>query len=198
MKRDLDLVRQLLLDIENQGADCSMSVLRCGPDHEVQERIRYHLRLLIDADLLKEVDRTSTGVPCVRLTHQGHELLDLARSDSRWNEAKWFCQQRIGGLSLTLIRNILTRFALGGHRQRRPYVSRRLRFEPEEYRGAFAYRDLDRIEDRSYVVDDDVRYVRVRGGLDDVRDRWIREAVDLDGDGISDLEFDTPVPADVI
>ena len=77
MKRDLDLARQLLLDIESRGADCSTSVLRSGPNHDLQERIRYHLRLLIDAQLLQEVDRTSSGVPCVRLTHEGHELLGI-------------------------------------------------------------------------------------------------------------------------
>ncbi len=113
MKRDLDLARQLLLDIENRGADCSVSVLRSEPEQHNEERIRYHLRLLIDADLLKEIDRTSSGIPCVRLTHEGHELLELARNESRWREAKWTCQDRIGGLSLSVIRGILLRWALG-------------------------------------------------------------------------------------
>ena len=193
MKRDLDLARQLLLDIENRGADCSMSVLRSGPDHELQERIRYHLRLLIDANLLQEVDRTSSGIPCVRLTHDGHELLELARSESRWVEAKSVCQDRIGGLSLSLIRKVLLKLAVTRYRVRRPYLSRRYRYEPENYRGTLNYRDLDRIEDRSYVVDDDVRYVRVRGGYDSLRD-----GIDLDGDGVADLEFDPPVYSDLI
>lgn len=193
MKRDLDLARQLLLDIESRGADCSTSVLRSGPNHELQERIRYHLRLLIDANLLQEVDRTSSGVPCVRLTHEGHELLELSRSEARWAEAKAICQDRLGGLSLTLIRTILTRFALTRYRARRPYYSRRLRYEPEAYHSAANYRDFDRIEDRSYVVDDDVRYVRVRGGID-----GLRNGIDLDGDGIADFEYDEPLTADLI
>lgn len=193
MKRDLDLARQLLLDIENRGADCSLSVLRSGPEHELQERIRYHLRLLIDANLLQEVDRTSAGVPCVRLTHEGHELLELSRIESRWVEAKAMCQDRIGGLSLALIRNILLRFSLSRYRVRRPYASRRLRYEPENHRDTWSYRDLDHIEDRSYVIDDDVRYVRVRGGLN-----GLREGIDLDGDGVVDLEYDTPLQSELI
>ena len=32
MKRDVDLARQLLLDIENRGTDCSVSVLRSAAD----------------------------------------------------------------------------------------------------------------------------------------------------------------------
>lgn len=193
MKRDLDLARQLLLDIENRGADCSLSVLRSGPDHEFQERVRYHLRLLIDANLLQEVDRTSSGVPCLRLTHDGHELIELARSESRWAEAKAICQDRIGGLSLSLVRTILIRFAWSRPRVRRPQLSRRFRYEPDAYRDSLSYRDLDRIEDRSYVMDDDIRYVRVRGGTS----AW-REGIDLDGDGIADLEYDTPLQSELI
>ncbi len=83
MKRDVDLCRQLLLDIEGRGVDCSLSVLRTGGEHEAEPRVKHHLRLLVDAGYLKEVDRTSDGVPCVRLTDQGHELIELARSESR-------------------------------------------------------------------------------------------------------------------
>src|SRR5687768_10619769 len=112
MKRDLDLARQLLLDIENRGADCSVSVLRTGPNHEAEERVRYNLRLLIDAGLLKEIDRTASGVPCVRLTDAGHELIELTRSESRWRDAKSACRERTGGLSLTVIRGILLQWAV--------------------------------------------------------------------------------------
>src|SRR5262245_15160241 len=80
MKRDIDLARQLLLDIEGRGADCSVSVLRTDVNHDAEERVRYHLRLLVDAGLLKEIDRTASGVPCLRLTDAGHELIELARN----------------------------------------------------------------------------------------------------------------------
>lgn len=124
MKRDLDLARQLLLDIEARDADCSVSALRTDPPREttngaaahrfdVDERIRYHLRLLIDGGYLREVDRTSAGVPCVRLTHDGHELIELSRHEELWREAKWLCQERTGGLSLTVIRTFLVRLATG-------------------------------------------------------------------------------------
>jgi hypothetical protein len=168
MKRDLDLARQLLLDVESRGADCSVSALRGEPDRDAQERIRYHLRLLIDAGLLKEVDRTSAGIPCVRLTHQGHELLELSRGESRWNEAKWICQERLDGLSLTVIRDVLLRWALGPSRQRRHYVPRRWRFEPE---ANGYYRYPNRVDDGNYPLAD-------------------RE--------LADLEYDDRLPADLI
>ena len=135
MKRDLDLVRQLLLDIENRGADCSISVLRSGSDGQREERTRYHLRLLIDAGLLKEIDRTSAGIPCVRLTHQGHELLELIRDEPVWREALWACHGRTGSLSLTVIHDLLLGWARRRARQpllrrRRPIPISGYRFEP--------------------------------------------------------------------
>ncbi|HYO23540.1 MAG TPA: DUF2513 domain-containing protein [Lacipirellulaceae bacterium] len=111
MKREIDLARQLLLDIEARGADCSVSVLRSSANHEAEERVRYHLRLLVDAGLLKEIDRTAGDVPCLRLTDAGHELIELTRSDERWRQAKLACQERTGGLSMTVIRSILLKWA---------------------------------------------------------------------------------------
>lgn len=204
MKRDLDLARQLLLDIENRGTDCSVSVLRSAADFDrnetSDERIRYHLRLLIDAGLLKEIDRTSSGIPCVRLTHEGHELLELARPESNWREAKYACQERIGGLSLRVIHNILLHWAIADSewlaRPRRPYATRRPRYEPEFPRERLAYRveALDRWEDG----EDNVRYVRVRPPMGEYRERRARYGIDLDGDGRVDLEYDSTQPTYLI
>ncbi|MCA9231283.1 MAG: DUF2513 domain-containing protein [Planctomycetales bacterium] len=203
MNRDLDLMRQLLLDIENRGSDCSVSVLRSEPDHKTEDQIRYHLRLLIDANLLKEVDRTSTGIPCVRLTHEGHELLELSRIESRWREAKFACQDRTGGQSLNVIRGILLGWAMGSlqrlPRQRRVITSRRLRYEPEAFRERAAYRvEPQRLEDRSYWEEDDVRYIRVRADESDFRDRWTRNGIDLDGDGLADITYESSLPGYLI
>lgn len=211
MKRDLDLARQLLLDIENRGTDCSVSVLRSGTNHQSEEQVRYHLRLLIDAGLLKEIDRTSAGIPCVRLTHDGHELLELARSENRWREAKYACQERIGGLSLSVVRGILLRWAVAATaRQPRYYrtpAPRRLRYEndlPRE-RAAYRvepYRTAERLIERDYWEDDlrydNVRYVDVRPEYDEYRGRYSRYGVDLDGDGRVDVEVGSDLPGYLI
>jgi hypothetical protein len=151
MKRDINLMRQLLLDIENRGADCSVSVLHTGPDQQREERNRYHLRLLIDARLLKEIDRTADDIPCVRLTHQGHELLELIRDESIWQEALWTCQDRTGNQSLTMIQELLGSWA--SRRARQPIFGRHRpssisghRLEPSRrpYREARPYREDQR------------------------------------------------------
>ncbi len=210
MKRDLDLARQLLLDIENRGTDCSVSVLRSGTNHQSEEQVRYHLRLLIDANLLKEIDRTSAGVPCVRLTHDGHELLELARSETQWREAKYACQERIGGLSLSVIRGLLLRWAIATPvrqpRYHRAPVGRRLRYESELPRERSTYRvepypAAERFIERDFWEDDSfrhegtryegirhdvprydkVRYVDVRPEANGYRERYTRNGVDRYG-----------------
>lgn len=166
MKRDIDLARQLLLDIENRGADCSVSVLRTGPNHDAEERIRYHLRLLIDAGLLKEVDRTAGGIPCVRLTDAGHEVIELSRSESIWREAKLACHDRTGGQSLAVVREILWQWAVDGprYRSRRRYVAAAPAMVDGPYAGRrVAYRFEPYVETSlDDAHDEEVRYVRVR------------------------------------
>lgn len=220
MKRDIDLARQLLLDIESRGIDCSVSVLRSGPNQEAEDRIRYHLRLLIDAGFLKEVDRTSNGIPCLRLTNEGHELLELSRNENRWREAKWACHERIGGLSLTVIRGILIRSAVqGGYGYRRrvrptyyyhdgrrelyrepayrepvvrePYYRDVTYREPLTYRNDSRRYASDRYDERDWWLDDETRYVRIQP---EARHTNGRAGVDLNGDGRVDVELETALP----
>jgi hypothetical protein len=137
MKRDVDLIRQLLLDIERHGADCTVDALCKGTSHEIDDRTRYHLRLCIDAGLAKEIDRTGAGPPCVRLTNAGHEFLDICRGDDRWQAAKWIVHQQTGGLSLAVLRAVLTKWAVQGiarcERYRRWRRSYRRYMAPEYY-----------------------------------------------------------------
>ena len=193
MKRDLDLARQLLLDIEARGADCSVSVLHNGTVHEhastsfeIDERVRYHLRLLIDGGFLKEVDRTTAGVPCVRLTYDGHEFLELARHESLWREAKWLCQERTGGESLTVIRTFLVRLAVGP----RDYVPR--------LRQSLARHPRYVTTTEPRATRNRVRYVRVRPTEDNVIERPLHYLADVESDSRYDLDYETAFPTHLI
>jgi hypothetical protein len=197
MKRDLDLARQLLLDIEGRGPDCSVSALRSpigrnsanghvpanhdSNSFDIDERIRYHLRLLIDGGFLKEVDRTTAGVPCVRLTYDGCELLELCRTESLWREAKWLCQERTGGESLTVIRTFLIRLAT------RPRA-----YAPQERRPRYVTTTEER------PVSNRVRYVRVRPTAEDVVERPLHYLTDMEAESRYDLEYETAFPTHLI
>jgi hypothetical protein len=201
MKRDIDLARQLLLDIEARGADCSVSVLRTEPNHDAEERVRYHLRLLVDAGYLKEVDRTANGVPCLRLTDAGHELIELARSESRWQQAKWVCQQRTSGLSLTVVRSILLERALAPRRRRyRPqrtsfFVERPYSTPPVDEFESDLDADLGAWDYAVDEADDRVRYVRVRPSQ---RRGWRRPAGQFADDLSPAARLDSMLPEHLI
>lgn len=165
MQRDVDLLRQLLLDIERRGATCPIDALRNDARHDAEERVRYHLRLLTDAGLLKEAGQTSAGSPCVRLTHEGQEFIELARSDSRWRAAKASVLASTGGVPLALLRTLLAKWAwrsVARNERRRIFRNRRRahryveHVEPEVWLDAYAT-DPDALWD-----DEQIRLVRER------------------------------------
>ncbi len=167
MKRDVDFIRQLLFDIERHGADCSLDVLRNGSSSDVDQRTQYHVRLLVDAGLAKEIDRTSAGGPCVRLTNAGHEFVELCRSDLRWREAKWFVQEQTGGLSIAVLRAVLTKWAVDAitrsERLRRYRRTYRPHFYRDAYGGEPGYRvDSYRYEREPLLDEELVRLARAR------------------------------------
>ncbi len=214
MKRDIDLARQLLLDIEARGADCSVSVLRTPTEHDAEERVRYHLRLLVDAGYLKEVDRTAGGVPCLRLTDAGHELIELARSEERWREAKRACHERTGGVAIAVIRGILIQWALAPQRRRvqrryrpttdaalfsrpaRPYAAQPpeapvefvdYSYADSSYADSYAHDELA----EEFGPDEQVRYVRVRPSQ---RNGWRPRGRGLIGELASEAVFEASLP----
>jgi hypothetical protein len=99
MKRDMDLVRDLLFHIE---ADPLLDGRRwmspataeeVGVSDHSKEEVDYHLCLLIDAGLLN--GKTSQGMPVFcKLTWEGHEFLDNIRDQDVWSRTK----KRIEGL----------------------------------------------------------------------------------------------------
>ena len=111
-------------------------------------------------------------------------------------------------MSIAVIRGILLRWVLGSTqrstRPRRVVSSRRTRFEPETVLQRPAYRvepqllETDPLENRPYWEEDGVRYVRVRVGSEEYRDLSARGGIDLDGDGIADLPYETSLPAYLI
>lgn len=86
MKRDMELIRLLLLEQEEDAKPAELS--------KYDERLQvYHVALLIDAglvigDLLPDSDGNPRGAAVIRLTWAGHEFLDTIRDPSIWQSAK--------------------------------------------------------------------------------------------------------------
>jgi hypothetical protein len=94
MKRDIDLIRQILSEIEAKPFDGNMIRLDLEDSVDYQQ-LRYHVILLREAGLIDafepfpEGDSLQLGpVYPTRLTWEGHEFLEAARDDTRWNKAK--------------------------------------------------------------------------------------------------------------
>ncbi|KQQ34863.1 hypothetical protein ASG19_13935 [Rhizobium sp. Leaf306] len=103
MKRDDEYIRQLLLDLEASEETDLVSTLLISSDEE-QEKQYYHLQLLCDAALMKEVQ---TGV--FRMTNQGHDFVSAIRSDTVWKKTKTGAG-KLGGVSLEILRDIATAY----------------------------------------------------------------------------------------
>jgi hypothetical protein len=92
MKRDLDLIREILAHVERYEPASMSSIQGLGPADfsGTEPQNRYHVRMLIDADFLKEAGRgTMDGTIYVHgLTMQGHDFLDAVREKSIWERTK--------------------------------------------------------------------------------------------------------------
>ena len=89
MKRNLDLVRAILLDVEARGTPLEFIDPQVDGFNELE--ISYHVMLLEDAGLVRAMDRTAIGIfrwSAGALTWRGHELVELFRDDALWEKAK--------------------------------------------------------------------------------------------------------------
>jgi hypothetical protein len=193
MKRDLDLVRQILLCIEHRGGQCPLDALRSDLRHESDERVRYHLELVIDAGLAIEIERVVVTPFGVRLTHAGHEFIEVARDDARWRAAKAVVIEESGGQSLGLIKALLMKWAWREVAEHRRHRHPRRRYYRYVENWAPTWWDNAYTRSPSAALDDDqVRLVRRhrRGGRRLLRARlnW-RDGVcdDLYGDVADEL-----------
>ncbi len=81
MKRDMDLIREILLQVETREPKQPLEVKIEGRD---RQEIVGHVRLLQEA---RFVEATFTGGPTAmvhRLTWDGHEFLDSVRDPTVW------------------------------------------------------------------------------------------------------------------
>ena len=109
MKRDLELARRILEDVETHASfDEGWYELKIK-DHPT-DVLSYHVMLLHQAGLLQATDlSTHDGrrwFP-MWLTWEGHEFLDAARDSSRWSKAVALVKTKTGGLTFDVLKAVL-------------------------------------------------------------------------------------------
>ena len=108
MRRDLDLVRQLMLTIEALPASPPVQY-RAG---EVEDPVLLaHLELMIRAGLVNGKISQSHGargdvISISGLTWEGHEWVEMVRSQSLWNETKSALLDHGGALTFELTKAV--------------------------------------------------------------------------------------------
>jgi hypothetical protein len=115
LKRDLDLAREILAEIEEHSYD---------PNHffEVEiagyssEEVAYHVMLLAEAGYIEASSLAlsdTTIWKAQRLTWEGHEFLEVAKDDTRWSRAKVVMKEKGGGMAFEVLKQLLIEMMKG-------------------------------------------------------------------------------------
>jgi Hypothetical protein (DUF2513) len=111
MKRDMDLIRSILLDVESDG--------KLGVPHgHTDEEIADHAQQLKEEGWVEaEIARNGQGIPCqatiIRLTSKGHDFVDATRNPSFWLKTKAYVTKNLPGWTLTVVKEVAERAIKG-------------------------------------------------------------------------------------
>jgi hypothetical protein len=111
MKRDLDLVRQVLLHIEALPAGPPAQYRTSEIDDPV---LLAHFELVISAGLVNGKIARSQGtrgdvISISGLTWEGHEWLEMVRSQAMWNEIKSSLLDNGGALTFEMTKAVASK-----------------------------------------------------------------------------------------
>jgi len=108
MKRDMDLARKILLEVEkNSDAYAPVELSIAGYS---EDDVAYHVALLVEAGLLINFFNNGKISPIAMATHMtwaGHDFLDACRDEGRWQKAKRIIDEKVKGASFDIIKLIL-------------------------------------------------------------------------------------------
>jgi 7-keto-8-aminopelargonate synthetase-like enzyme len=110
MKRDMDLVRRILILHEN--ADGKQSIASICNDGYSDEQIGHHTFLIGQHGLLATVESQGDGDPypsavALYVTWSGHDFLELARKPAIWETAKRKLADAGVGCTIELLKQAL-------------------------------------------------------------------------------------------
>ena len=111
MKRDMDLIRKILINLENQEGPIRASQLDIPETNK--EDVIYHAVLMNDAGLIKGKDFTADNYPRVldvfieRITWEGYDFLDSARNEKIWKEVVKTVGDKVGTVAFEVFKALL-------------------------------------------------------------------------------------------
>ena len=114
MKRDMELVRSILIKVE--AADAPLQLDAFYEDDRPPAETAYHLMLLeahglIDADIRHDMNGTVYSCTVNALTWDGQDYLDAMRDDRVWTKAKKAISSSVGQTTLDVIKKVCVEVA---------------------------------------------------------------------------------------
>jgi hypothetical protein len=114
MKRDMDLVRQILMVMEDHEHGFAPETFEVSGYTE--EAIGYHLVLMEEAGLIRATVTTAFGEQSPsatpeRITWEGHEFLANARNETVWSKVKSIVVAKGGSVSFEVLKFLVVETA---------------------------------------------------------------------------------------
>lgn len=111
MKRDLDLIRDILLHVEAIDPEEPYIMEWEGFEGYTDLEVHEHVKLLIDSGYVeggysKSSARHISHVEANRLTMEGHDFLDDMRNDTVWKKTKTKIRETTGSASLAVVKQV--------------------------------------------------------------------------------------------
>jgi hypothetical protein len=112
----MDLVRTILMRIENNSPGWTPA--DPGIFGYMRDQIDYHTHIMFQEGLIEGSDGSMNGTSAaagkpILLTWKGHEFLDLARDQDRWNRAKTIIA-KVGGAPIAVWMKVLNDLVIKG------------------------------------------------------------------------------------
>jgi predicted transcriptional regulator len=89
MKRDMELIRKILITIED--SDTTLQDIPLNFEEYSDEQISYHVKILHEQGLIDAIDATtSDGIDWIArgLTWDGHDYIEAIKDENRWQRVK--------------------------------------------------------------------------------------------------------------
>lgn len=113
MKRNIDLVRKILLEIEKKEKPEGWLNIEFSDFSDAE--ISYHVKILTEAGFIESRNHTTKDgfnwVP-VNLTWEGHEFLDASRNENIWQKTKKIIGENAGSTSFAILKELLIKVGM--------------------------------------------------------------------------------------
>lgn len=104
MKLDKDLMREILIAVENDSDPAPNAIILNMPEYDEQV-VSYHVMMLAEAGFLEAMDVSVKGELAWyprRLTYSGHEFVATIRDGEVWGKTKSVAG-KVGGASVAFV-----------------------------------------------------------------------------------------------